>query len=71
MHDRGRRAADRGPPVDGGLDHAALDPLDTAVFGTRILLTEQQAWSTEESLRVDRGQSQAEGLYDRTSRSLP
>jgi hypothetical protein len=48
--------------LTGGLDHAALDPLDTAVFGTRILLTEQQAWSTEESLRADRGQSRAEAL---------
>ena len=42
------------------IDDAAMALLDTAVFGKRLRMTDQHAWSTEEILAASHGQSQAE-----------
>lgn len=46
-----------------GIDHAALERLETEVFGKRILITDQHAWSTEEIILAYRGQSRAEAIF--------
>lgn len=45
------------------IDHAALEQLETEVFGKRILITDQHAWSTEEIILAYRGQSRAEAIF--------
>ena len=46
-----------------GIDHAALEQLETEVFGKRILITDQHAWSTAEIILAYRGQSRAEAIF--------
>jgi len=46
-----------------GIDHAALEQLETEVFGKRILITDQHAWSTEELILAYRGQRRAEAIF--------
>ena len=46
-----------------GIDHAALEQLETEVFGKRILITDQHAWSTAASILASRGQSRAEAIF--------
>jgi len=46
-----------------GIDHTALEQLETEVFGKRILITDQHAWSTEEIILAYRGQSRAEAIF--------
>jgi hypothetical protein len=45
------------------IDHAALEQLETEVFGKRILITDQQAWSTEAISLASRGQSRAAAIF--------
>jgi hypothetical protein len=45
------------------IDHAALEHLETEVCGTRRLITDQHAWSTEEIILASRGQSRAEAVF--------
>lgn len=46
-----------------GIDHGALEHLETEVFGKRILITDQHDWATEEIILAYRGQSQAEAVF--------
>jgi transposase len=45
------------------IDQAALDQLETEVFGKRLLITDQHEWTTEEIILAYRGQSQAEAVF--------
>jgi transposase len=45
------------------IDHTALAQLATEVFGTRLLITDQHAWTTEEIMLAYRGQSRVEAVF--------
>ncbi len=45
------------------IDHDALDYLETEVFGKRLLMTDQHAWSSEDIILAYQGQSHAEGAF--------
>lgn len=45
------------------IDQVALDALETAVFGKRLLMTDQHDWSTEEIILAYQGQSQVEAAF--------
>lgn len=45
------------------IDPVALDALETEVFGKRLLMTDQHAWSTEEIILAYQGQSQVEAAF--------
>ncbi len=55
-----RKGANR---LSWAIDHAALEYLETEVFGKRLLMTDQHAWSTEEIILAYQGQSQAEAAF--------
>jgi hypothetical protein len=45
------------------IDYEAMAFLETEVFGKRLLMTDQHAWSTEEIMAAYHGQSQAEAAF--------
>jgi transposase len=45
------------------IDQAALDALETEVFGKRLLMTDQHDWSTEDIILAYQGQSHAEAAF--------
>ena len=57
------------PPRQGGerlhyeMDEAARPPLETEVFGKRLLITDRHDWSAEESILAYRGQSHVERTF--------
>jgi transposase len=51
------------PRLTWWIDHAALEQVETEVFGKRLLITDQHAWSTEEIILAYRGQSRAEAIF--------
>lgn len=55
-----RKGANR---LEWTIDQAALDVLETEVFGKRLLMTDQHAWSTEDIILAYQGQSQAEAAF--------
>ena len=59
VYDAQRTGAERLP---WWIDHTALTPLETAVFGKRRRITDQHPWSTEEIILAYRGQSRAEAV---------
>ena len=40
-----------------------MDSLETEVFGNRLLMTDQHAWSTDDIIVASQGQSQAEAAF--------
>jgi hypothetical protein len=59
-YDPQRTGAER---LTWGIAHAALLHLETEVFGTRRLSTDQHTWSTEEIILAERGQSRAAAVF--------
>jgi transposase len=55
-----RKGANR---LEYWLDEAALEHLETEVFGKRILVTNRHGWSTEEIMLAYRGQSEVEAIF--------
>ena len=55
-----RKGANR---LEWAVDQAALDSLETEVFGKRVLMTDQHEWSTEDIIFAYQGQSQAEAAF--------
>jgi transposase len=55
-----RRGANR---LAWEIDQAALDALETEVFGKRLLMTDQHDWSTEDIILAYQGQSHAEAAF--------
>ena len=60
QYDPSRRGRDR---LEYWVDDEALLHLETEVFGKRIVVTNRDAWSTEEILLAYRGQSQVEEVF--------
>ena len=55
-----RKGANR---LEWAIDQEALDYLETDVFGKRLLMTDQHAWSSEEIILAYQGQSNAEAAF--------
>jgi hypothetical protein len=49
--------------LEWAVDQAALEYLETEVLGKRLLMTDQQEWSTEAIIVAYQGQSQAEAAF--------
>jgi transposase len=49
--------------LEWAVDQAALEYLETEVFGKRLLMTDQHEWSTEDIIGAYQGQSQAEAAF--------
>lgn len=55
-----RKGANR---LTWAIDQHALDALETEVFGKRLLMTDQHAWSTEDIIFAYQGQSHVEAAF--------